>query len=306
MIVARQLPGLVRSETPEERPARWRLEQLGHAPRECQAVDLGHVLVQHSRHRQSRGQIDGVHSYDAPMIISNSKKFSFLHVHKTGGTSMEIGLSPFLSWNDIVLGSSDIGIALNAPYKKAFGLSKHSGIGDIYRSGARDTIADYYIFATVREPASRTCSLYNYVGWLVQQGSISLGLDQDELRTYIDAGITASTPAPWLKYSSVAAYLLTRDFSEFIRHPRLAKDKAFWPQVDSFTLTDGGDVIPELFKIEETSSWICQIQDRLNIPFILPWVNSTPLRLVDIGQIGSNDLKFIQDRFVKDYAILGY
>ena len=38
------------------------------------------------------------------MIISNSKRFIFLHVPKAAGTSITIMLDAELEWDDIVLG----------------------------------------------------------------------------------------------------------------------------------------------------------------------------------------------------------
>src|SRR5215469_1250703 len=98
------------------------------------------------------------------MIISHSRKFIFVHIHKTAGTSVEIGLDPWLSWDDVVLGSTPRGQAINNTYHARFGLNKHSSIAEIERVCGKQLVDGCFTFATVRHPVSRLCSLYNFVG----------------------------------------------------------------------------------------------------------------------------------------------
>ena len=65
------------------------------------------------------------------MIISNSHRFIFVHVLKTGGTTVCAALDPFLRWNDVVLGGTEFGERMNGPYRDRFGLRKHSTAQEI-------------------------------------------------------------------------------------------------------------------------------------------------------------------------------
>ena len=47
------------------------------------------------------------------MIICHSRKYVFIHIHKTGGTSVESALEPTLHWNDLLLGSTPFGEVAN-------------------------------------------------------------------------------------------------------------------------------------------------------------------------------------------------
>jgi hypothetical protein len=50
------------------------------------------------------------------MIISHSRKFIFIHIHKTAGESISEALRPYLSGRDLLLGTSLRGELNNAYY----------------------------------------------------------------------------------------------------------------------------------------------------------------------------------------------
>src|SRR5258708_2149793 len=101
------------------------------------------------------------------MIISHSRRFIFVHIHKTGGTSVELALDKFLSWNDLVLGGSPLGEAMNDTYRERYGLDKHSSVAEIDQVCGPQLSSRYTVLATVRHPLNRLCSLYNFVGTIV-------------------------------------------------------------------------------------------------------------------------------------------
>lgn len=97
------------------------------------------------------------------MIISKSKKFVYIHLDKCGGTSIETALEPFLSWDDIIIGSTPFGEKIYLAYQeKNNSLRKHSNSSDI-KSFVGNDWNSMYKFATVRDPKKIMISLYFYV-----------------------------------------------------------------------------------------------------------------------------------------------
>lgn len=97
------------------------------------------------------------------MIISKSKNFVYIHLDKCGGTSIETALEPFLSWSDIVIGSSPFGEKMYLAYQeKNNSLRKHSNSLEIKNFIGEDWNS-MYKFATVRDPEKIMISLYFYV-----------------------------------------------------------------------------------------------------------------------------------------------
>lgn len=91
------------------------------------------------------------------MIISKSKKFIYIHLDKCGGTSIEQSLSPFLSKEDIQIGS----LNYNEDNLNNFILSKHSTAKDISQY-LKEEWNNFYKFTTVRNPKDIMISLYFY------------------------------------------------------------------------------------------------------------------------------------------------
>jgi len=97
------------------------------------------------------------------MIISKSKNFIYIHLDKCGGTSIETALEPFLSWDDIIIGSTPFGEKMYLAYQeKNNSLRKHSNYLDIKNFIGNDWNS-MYKFATVRDPKKIMISLYFYV-----------------------------------------------------------------------------------------------------------------------------------------------
>ena len=104
------------------------------------------------------------------MIISKSKNFIYIHIEKTGGTSIEEALLPYLDWNDIIYGGTTFGNDLQNLYGKHFGyeylekngLWKHSDAKTISKFLSQD-YENMYKFTTVRDPIDIMISFYYYI-----------------------------------------------------------------------------------------------------------------------------------------------
>lgn len=97
------------------------------------------------------------------MIVNHSHQFIFVHVPKAAGTSVSELLSKYSAYSDLEVGGTELGEALQQPYKRRFGLTKHSTAAEIHRVVGDDTWARYYSFAFVRDPYARAQSTFHFM-----------------------------------------------------------------------------------------------------------------------------------------------
>tara|TARA_B100000676_G_C18013247_1_gene808003 strand:- start:500 stop:1288 length:789 start_codon:yes stop_codon:yes gene_type:complete len=101
------------------------------------------------------------------MIVSHKNKFVFVHIPKTGGTSIVQALYPYLDpEQDIIIGGHerhDNPSTFSASeYEKNNQLHKHSSAVEIKKVIGQDIWDEYFIFAFVRNPFARVVSLYEW------------------------------------------------------------------------------------------------------------------------------------------------
>ncbi len=96
------------------------------------------------------------------MIINHRYGFIFLHVPKNAGTAITSWLSQFTGWNDIELGSTPYGEAIQPIYGERFHLHKHSTAAQIRRVIGDVLWDQYFTFAVVRHPLDRLVSAYHF------------------------------------------------------------------------------------------------------------------------------------------------
>ncbi|MBE9477368.1 MAG: sulfotransferase family 2 domain-containing protein, partial [Proteobacteria bacterium] len=100
------------------------------------------------------------------MIISHGRKYIFVHIPKTGGTSLSLALEAKAMKDDILIG--DTPKALNRRNRtkgiEASGrLWKHSRLTDIYGPVTQKQIESYFVFTIVRNPWDRMVSYYHWL-----------------------------------------------------------------------------------------------------------------------------------------------
>jgi hypothetical protein len=97
-------------------------------------------------------------------IISYPKKLVFIHIPKTGGSSIEQEWEKSVVWGDFVISNTLFGtpLSLNQLFKKLYGLSMHSTAAEIRSIIGRDAFDNFSTCALVREPLSIIESWYKF------------------------------------------------------------------------------------------------------------------------------------------------
>lgn len=99
------------------------------------------------------------------MIISPGRQYIFVHIPKTGGTSMAAALEARAKADDILIGDTP---KAKRRKKRLEGLTargrlwKHSRLADIDGLAGAERLEDFFIFTMVRNPWDRVASLYHW------------------------------------------------------------------------------------------------------------------------------------------------
>jgi hypothetical protein len=238
------------------------------------------------------------------MIISHSRRFIFVHIHKAGGTSVEQALDPHLAWNDLILGGSPFGEGIQAAFRKRFGLSKHSTIAEIEAVCGLRYLEEYFVFSLVRHPLARLCSLYNFVGTTVNNWAVRHNIPLQDASRLITP--QAAKKMPGLAWLSTRIFLKTSGFSEFIRHKEIRQAQGFRTQVSILSRQADGKIVGEYFRLEDRADWERRLAERLGIDFRLLHSNPSGVRLVEPSTVSPEDKAFVEDVFKVDYEAFNY
>ena len=238
------------------------------------------------------------------MIICHSKRFIFIHIQKTGGTSVELALEPMLSWSDLILGSSAFGEMIDAHYKSRFGLSKHSSLAEIENICGKQICRSYAVFATVRHPLDRLCSVYNYVGSKVHDWAERHRIPLEDLAGHLTE--QARAQAPVLKWPAAKAFIGTSTFSQFIRDERVRAAAPFRTQASYLRSVEGGEMRAAVFRLEDKSMWGAGLQAILGTSPTLPHSNRSRLQFITAERVSTQDRHYVEESFKEDFAAFAY
>ena len=97
------------------------------------------------------------------MIINNTNNFIFIHVPKTGGTSITSLLSSINKVNDIEIGGTQIGELIQTHCVNKYGISKHTTSAVLRKSLGENLWSRYKKVSVVRDPLKRAYSAYNFL-----------------------------------------------------------------------------------------------------------------------------------------------
>lgn len=217
---------------------------------------------------------------------------------------MEQALDRSLAWNDLILGGSTFGERIQEPYAAKFGLAKHSTVAEIETLCGSEYVDQYYLFAIVRHPVSRLCSLYNFVASTLSKWAANRGVPLEAVAAHITPQDTRKKPG--LKWASSRAFMATGDFSGFIRHEALGSAPGFRPQIDSLVSPVTETRKGTFLRLEELENWLPSLGAELGIELQLPHANQSQVKLIDAASVNSEDKRYIESLFSADFEAFGY
>jgi len=233
------------------------------------------------------------------MIVSNSRKFIFVHIHKTGGTSITRALSPSMAWNDVYCESVRHGNVIEDVYKTRFGIDKHSRASAIRDVVGRQLWDDYYTFGFVRDPYTRLLSLYTWLGKRLRSQHWKRYVRQFDRKNKI-----------W-QWPGMTAYLESSNFSQFIRHPVIANGAEGAPGAQPMTnwlADESGLIVDFVGRQESLAEDFSRLAETLKLGDIsLPKLNVSGSKVqLKNFYADQSDLDLIYERYQQDFELFGY
>ncbi|WP_120636280.1 sulfotransferase family 2 domain-containing protein [Ruegeria sp. EL01] len=179
------------------------------------------------------------------MIISTSQGYVFVHIPKTGGTSLTLALEQRVSEDDILFGDTPVSITRRARAKtlNARGrLWKHSTLADIDRVLPEGELQNLFAFTMVRNPWDRIASYYH---WLRAQ-----------------------------KFNHAAVTLAkASDFEGFVLHPAMQRSFQQHSARSYMTMTDGAEHCQAYIRLEHFVQDADPLFKQLGFKVDLPHLN---------------------------------
>ena len=181
------------------------------------------------------------------MIISQGRRYIFIHIPKTGGTSMALALEARAMKDDIMLGDTPKALKRRNRVKgvQAAGrLWKHSRIRDIYGLVDQEKIDNAFCFTLVRNPYDRVQSYYH---WLRQQ--------------------SFDHPAVTIARNS--------SFDDFLGHDHTQATLRENPASSYMTDAQGRDTCAAYIRLEHLDTDLPPLERHLGFTLALPHINKT-------------------------------
>lgn len=251
------------------------------------------------------------------MLIFNVPKMIFINLPRTGGRSVEISLSPAKRWNDVILGSTQLGEVMQWLYFGDIGLHKHSTAAEIRKVVGESFWQASYRWATIRNPFDVMCSFFGSTAAAIEpliasESSIPAGASPDEVGQWLESD-RYPTGDPWNR-PAVRAYLRARGaenpMSVFLRASELEREATMWPQCYRLSGTEGRLDIDEFVKIESLAERWPALLGKIGLPELpLAYANPTPAQYrISRGAAYRDalDVEWMIDRFRADFDAFGY
>ncbi|WP_291735057.1 sulfotransferase family 2 domain-containing protein [Leisingera sp. F5] len=181
------------------------------------------------------------------MILSQGRRYVFIHIPKTGGTALALALEARAMADDMMLGDTPKALKRRRRLQGAETrgrLWKHSSLADIEGLVPKDTLRGLFAFTLVRNPWDRAVSYYH---WLQEQ--------------------RFSHPAIQLAQSL--------EFRGFVQHPQIASAFQGSPAASYMRRADGAEQCQLYIRLEHFQEDARPLFDHLGFVLDLPRVNES-------------------------------
>ncbi|HAR51139.1 sulfotransferase family 2 domain-containing protein [Roseovarius nubinhibens] len=212
------------------------------------------------------------------MIISTRRRYIFVHIPKTGGTSLALALEARAAADDILIGDTPKAQRRRGRLKglQAAGrLWKHSTLADIDGILPPEQMAQMKVICMVRNPWDRLVSYYH---WLQEQT-----FDHEAVRL---------------------AQALS--FSGFLNHPHTQASFLQWPFERYVTLANGAKRGDFFVRLEDFQRDIAAFEAHLGFGIELPKTNVSRRRRDYRSYYSEVDSELVGRLCAEDIARFGY
>lgn len=179
------------------------------------------------------------------MIISPARKFIFVHIPKTGGTSLALALEARAHRDDILIGDTPKAIKRKGRLKTLAAkgrLWKHSTLADLDGAVSPSELDAMFIFTLVRNPWDRMVSYYH---WL--------------------RGQSFDHPA--------VALAKSEPFDGFILHPETDASLRAFPAARYVSDASGVERCSAYVRLEHLRQDLAPVEDHIGVPLTMPHAN---------------------------------
>lgn len=212
------------------------------------------------------------------MIISRGRRYIFVHIPKTGGTSMAMALEERAKKDDILIGDTPKALRRRkrlAGVVSSGRLWKHSRLRDIYGLAEEEEIEGFFVFTMVRNPWDRMVSYYH---WLREQGF--------------------DHPA--------VALAQELDFSAFLNHEHTRATIRAAPYGTYVTNRHGAERCDAFVRLEHLSEDLAPVQKHLGFDLALPHSNASARKEGYAEAYSKADRALVGEICAADIARFGY
>ncbi len=220
-------------------------------------------------------------------IINTTFGFIFVHVPKSAGTSVTSVLSSLSTPFDIEVGGSVFGEEIQGPYRKRYGISKHSTAKELRSIVGEVTWARMLSFGVVRHPVRRLESAFRFL---------------------------RKSDAPWNGFrDEIMKFANFQDFVESdVWRTDQGPDQMFRPQTNWLADPSRGTLLVDrVCRVETLDEDLRGVLESAGVPRFrlrdtVPRLNSTADKMDERLELPPKLMDRLVDRYARDFEMFNY